>query len=121
MVDPAFQPGLRSDPKLAARAAKKSRHLSSRLFGLDFLKDFFGHTQAVHCRRNPAINGTLEENLHDIVLAASIVKSTFYVQLYLVRSVKGGEHGQVKQTPGFSVQPWPGPDSTPAVLSNELL
>jgi hypothetical protein len=73
VVDPALQPGLRSGSKLAARAAKKSRYLSSRLFGLNFLKDLFGRTQAVHCRRNPAINGTLEENLHDIVLAAAIV------------------------------------------------
>jgi hypothetical protein len=46
---------------------------TSILFGLNFLKGFFGHTKAVHCRRNTTINGGLEEDLHDIVLATAIV------------------------------------------------
>jgi hypothetical protein len=38
-----------------------------------------------------------------------------------VRPVKGGEHGQIKQTPGLAVKPRPAPSSTPAVFSDELL
>src|SRR5262245_22082921 len=85
------------------------------------LENFFGQPEAVHSRRDAAIDGNLQEHFFDLIFRNAVCKRAPNVSLDFVRPIQCREHGQIQKAARLLVQTGPAPDFTPAVLRNEFL
>jgi hypothetical protein len=72
----------------------------SRLFG--FLEEFLGTPETIYRSRDAAIDGCLEEDLHDFLFATAVVQRSLQVQFHFVRPIKRSQHGQVNKAAGLT-------------------
>src|SRR6266702_5296323 len=109
-----------SNPPPMTRTARMFAHLACSL-NAQLFEDFLRDAEAVHGRRDAAVDRDLQEHFFDIVFRQAICQRASNMRPDLVRTIERGKHGQVTQTSGLSIQTRAAPDLAPTVLGEQFL
>src|ERR1700674_107027 len=91
------------------------------LFFVEVVEDFFGGAKSVDGGGGAGINPGLQEDLSDLFACDPVVERAAHVNLDLVSSVHGRQHGQIEQAARLECESRPRPYSSPAPFRHPLL